>query len=98
MDRRAVTIYSFLLRQRADQGIEIARLKLVRVHRQQREIADAGMTGTSFEIVAERERREHSISPRAATRDDAALAIDEALFGQVAGAVDGIVDIHDAPV
>ena len=48
--------------------------------------------------VRERERRERREAARAAAPDRQALAVDEALLGEVLGAGDAVVDVDDPPL
>src|SRR5207302_7032292 len=59
--------------------------------------ADPIITGAALEDVATGERRQDRIAAGAAAGDDGALAIGQPLSDDVAGGVDAIVDIDDAP-
>ena len=55
------------------------------------------MTGAGFENFSKSERTESCVSPRATAGDDQPGAIHFATFGQIASAVDAIVNVNDSP-
>ena len=98
MDRRTLDVKIASLGVGADQAVEIARLELVGVLRQRFEVADAVVAGAGFENIAEGERAQRRVAAGAAAGDHQAVAVDFAAFGQIARAVDAIVDVDDAPL
>ena len=97
VDRRALAVEVRALRVRADQPVEVARLELVRVARERRQVADAVVARAGAERVAEGERAERRVAAGAAARDGAALAVGQTPRDEVARAVHAVVDVHDAP-
>src|SRR5215510_4200063 len=56
------------------------------------------MARAGLESVAKRERAKRRITTGAATRDDQAIGIDFTAIGEIASAVNAVVNIDDAPL
>src|SRR5215475_11083395 len=82
---------------RSNQPIQIVRFELVRVGGERFQITNPIGTGSGSEVVMERQCRERGEAASAAARDDRSVAINETLVGKVAGAIDAIGDVNDAP-
>ena len=86
------------LRVRPDQPVEVARLELVGLLDERLEVADPEVADARRERVAERDRAERRVAAGAAAADREALAVDDPLLGEPAGAGDAVVDVDDAPL
>src|SRR5579859_6452246 len=86
------------LRIGANQAIEVPRLKLMRIMDKDCQIAHAEVTGTRFELIAERKYTQRGIAARTATRNCQAIAINPALFHEEFRAIDTVIYIYHAPL
>ena len=85
--------------QRAQQHVEIARLELVRLHRQAELVGHAVETDPRAEEAGViHQRLQDGEAARAAAHDDQALAICQAAARQMLRAAERVLDVADAPV
>src|SRR5205814_9864854 len=83
---------------RTDGAVEGARLELVGIGRQGLGVGHAEVAGADGEVAAERQRAQRRVAARAPTPDRQPAAVDQSLRRQVAGSVDAVVDVDDAPL
>src|SRR5262249_46287029 len=95
--RRALAIARALLRVGTDEPIEIARLELGGITRKRGDVAHPIVARTALEEISERERRQGGVAPCTAAADHDAFLINPPLRNEISGAIDAVVDIHDAP-
>ena len=84
---------------RADHGVEIARLELVRVLGERLDVADAVIARARPEhLRMKRQRRQRRVAAGAAAADDQPLGIRPSLLDQIFRGIDAVVDVHDSPL
>ncbi len=99
VDRRALAPQLRGLGPGPDEPVVVARLELVGVVDEAREVRDAVVVGAGGEHVGvEGQRAQHGPAARAAAGDRHPRAVDLAGVGQRARGVDRVVGVHDAPL
>ena len=97
VDGGAVDVDVAVLRVGPDQAVEVARLELVRVARQDLQVADAVRADAGGEDVGRGERAQGGVAAGAAALDHEPGAVGEALLDHRQRAVGAVVDVDDAP-
>src|SRR4029077_4486536 len=98
VDRRPLAIDVPILRPRAQQALVVHRLELVRVAVKDFQVADAEMARPGFEEICGGQGSQDRVAAGAPAGDRHTVTVDQATFDQVAGPVDGVVDVDDAPL
>src|SRR6202165_5059178 len=98
VDRRALAIDVSILRPPAQEALVVHGLELVRVFVKHLQVADAEMARPGFEEIRGGQGSQHGVAAGAPTGDRHPVAVDQATFDQVAGTVDGVIDVDDAPL
>src|SRR5207302_2916382 len=85
------------LRVRTNEGIEIARLELVRVLDESDEVTDSVVTRAGIEEITFGKRDQRGEPTGRSTGDRNVLAIGQAAPDKMSGSIDAIVDVDHAP-
>src|SRR5262245_1464338 len=98
VDRAALLVEGGLLRIRADERVLVLELELVRLAAAELlEVGDAEVRRAGGEGVGERERADRRVPTRAPSRDEEAARVGPPLVDEVAGGVDTVLQVDDAP-
>ena len=97
VQRRAFVVGRSRSRERAHQPVEVARLELVRLLGEQRQVGHAEETHPRAEGVVERESGQHDEPAGRSAADAQASAVDDTRLGEVPCPGDAVLDVGEAP-